>query len=168
MFYGNATDFKTYQEARGRTIPAEWTDEVIEVALLVASEWLDKMYYERFFGQQTEGFEQERQWPRINAVTNTFPQHVYGDTDIPQRVIRATYEAAFREANSQGALNVDFTPNKYNKVMVDDAVTVEYAQNLTINSAQVQIREISGLISPLLDPTKRGNSSSLSGDSSRV
>jgi hypothetical protein len=79
----------------------------------------------------------------------------------------AAYEAAFRELTKAGALNVDFTPNKYNKASVDGAVAVEYTQNLLINDVQVQIGIIESILRPLLDPNKGGASSGLSGDVNR-
>jgi len=167
MFYGSAANFTTYHEDRGRTVPAEWTDSIKEAALLLASEWIDNLYGESFYGYPTDGFLQERQWPREDARTNTYPEHLFTNTETPDNVADATYEAAFRELTSPGALNVDFTPNKYNKASVDGAVTVEYAQNLTVNDAQVQIRVVDPILSPLLDPAKGGSFSGLSGDVSR-
>lgn len=166
MFYGSVADFKAYHTSRGKTLPS-WSDEVIEAALLVASEWLDNIYKDVFSGYPIGGFDQEREWPRESALSNTYPQKVFSITEIPVRVEHATYEAAFREAASTGALNVDFTPNKYTSASVDGAVSVKYAQNLTINTAQVQIRIIDQLIYPLIDPLKAGAKSGLSGDSRR-
>lgn len=167
MFYGTAADFTTYHTDRGGVIPASWTDSVIEAALLLSSEWLDGIYADSFYGYKTGGFDQVREWPREAALTNTYPQKVFTDTEIPTRVEEAVYEAAFRELTTPGALNVDFTPNKYNKVSVSGAVSVEYAQNLSVNDSQLQILKVSSLIEPLLDPTKRGSSSKLSGSISR-
>lgn len=167
MFYGSAAEFRTYHASRGRTISEDWSDAAIEAALLVASEWLDNIYGDEFVGWKTDGFDQEREWPRESAATDTYPQKVFTTTEIPDRVEQATYEAAWREMNSTGSLNVDFTPNKYNKAAVDGAVSVEYAQNLTLNDSQVQIRVVKALIKPLLDPQKAAASSTLSGSVSR-
>ena len=168
MFYGNATDFKSYHEARGRSIPLTLDDDSIEVALLVASEYLDDKYEGSYFGYKTDGWEQERSWPRISAMTNTDPQHIFTNQEIPTRVVHATYEAAYREALSSGALNVDFKPNKYNSVSVSGAISVDYAKNQDINDVQVQIAKIGTLIKPLLDPRKEGYHSSLTGGSERL
>jgi len=167
MFYGSVADFKAYHTGRGRTVSDDWSDVQIEAALLVASEWLDDIYGEIFYGYKAGGWDQEREWPREQAATNTFPQHIFSNTDIPDRVENAAYEAAFREVGSVGSLNVDFTPNKYTKASVDDAVAVTYAQNLTIQDQQIQIKTVDSLVYPLLDPLKSGSSSGLSGDSRR-
>lgn len=167
MFYGSAAGFITYHEGRGKTIPGTWDTERIEQALLVASEWLDDMYDNLWYGYATDGFEQERKWPREVAKTNTFPQYVFTNTQIPNRVVSATYEAAFKECTAFGSLNVDFTPNKYNSVSIDNALSVEYAKNQTIQDVQVQIRIIDSLMQPLIDPSNEGSKSSLSGASNR-
>ena len=167
MFYGSAADFQTYHSARGRTILPTWDDATIEAALLVSSEWVDNNYGEQFSGYKTDGYPQTRQWPRNQAITNTFPQYVFEDTEIPDEMADATYEAAFRELTTPGSLNVDFTPNKYLSASVEDAVEVKYAQNLTLETSQVQIRVISSILFPLLDPDKTASFSGLSGDISR-
>ena len=98
MFYGNVDDFKEYFKARGKEVPETWTDEMIESALLVSSEWLDNQFENSWIGYKVE-FEQERSWPRQSAVVQSFPYHVYDNTEIPEQVAKATYEAAARHAS---------------------------------------------------------------------
>lgn len=169
MFYGNAADFITYHESRGRTVPGTWDTDKIEAALLVASEWLDDRYDLLWTGYAVDGYDQERKWPRTVAVTNTFPQVTIPDDVIPERVEHATYEAAFREATTTGALNVDFTQQKYKSVRVDGAIGVEYNLNVSQSSdAQLDIPVIERLMLPLLDPEGQGTFSPLSGKGERV
>lgn len=164
--YGNVADFEEYHEARGRTIPGTWDDVSMEAALLVASEWIDNKYGLLFEGYKTDGFLQEREWPRQAAYTNTFPSYAFASDEIPERVVQATYEAAFREATTPGSLNVDFTPGKYNSVSISGAIAVEYAQNLSAQDIQKQIVIIGQLLAPLLTDT--GSFSPLSGSMARV
>lgn len=186
MFYGSASGFLTYHVTRGRVIPASWTTPVIESGLLVASEWLDSIYADSWIGTPTAGFTQVRQWPRTDAVINRAPDfnnypsrwyywfpsslpdpYTFPDNVVPDQVINATYEAAFRHLTTPESLRTDFTPYQYKSVSVDGAISVEYAQNVSAaNDIQLQIQAVSALMAPLLDPQK--NFSGLSGGVSRV
>lgn len=168
-FYGNVDDFETYHESRGRVIPVDWDDDYIESALLVASEWLDGQYGNVWSGYPTGGYTQERLWPRTSAVTNTYPEYIFEDDQIPDNVIKATYEAAFREATTQGSLQKDFTPNKYTSVSVDGAISVDYNTSIIqASDTQIQIPVIERLMQPLLNNSAQGSFSFYSGGASRV
>ena len=167
MIYGNARDFTDYLTSRGFEIPNDWDDEKINAALLVASEWLDSQYENLWIGYKVT-FEQERSWPRQLAVVQFYPYHVYSTTDIPDQVVKATYEAAKRELTSQGSLQVDFQPSQYSSVSIYNAVTVEYNSNSSAGDVQVQIPIIQSLMSDLLDSNKLGGGSSMSGVAVRV
>lgn len=164
--YGSAAAFEAYHEARGRTVPVSWDTAYIEAALLVASEWIDGKYGDRFYGFPTGGYTQERQWPRTSAYTNTYPVYVFSDSEIPTEMVEATYEAAWREAETQGSLSVDFTPSKYNSVSIDGAMYVNYNNTLGVQDVQKQIEPIERILKPLFDPNKF--SSVLSGSVMRV
>lgn len=169
MFYGDATGFEAYNEARGRTIPGTWDTAFIQAALLVASEWIDNMYGPSFIGYKTGGFTQEQEWPRTNAVvTISEPYYNIPTNQIPDRVVKAAYEAAFRQGTTPGSLQTDYTPGKYKSVEVTGAIKVDYA---TFNSAaetQVQIGVIDNLLLPLLNGNSAALMSGLSGAASRV
>lgn len=164
--YGSAAAFETYHEERGRTIPVSWDATYIESALLVASEWLDDKYGDRFYGYPTDGYLQEREWPRALAYANTYPTYVFAEDEIPTEVVEAVYEVAWREANEPGCLSVDFTPSKYNSVAIDGAVSVEYNNSLDSQDVQKQIEPVERMLRVLFDPKKY--SSKLSGGSDRV
>lgn len=168
-FYGTAVAFEEYHEARGRTISVSWDTPAIETALLVASEWLDAAYGTKWIGYPTNGFTQTRQWPRAEAtVPNSTPEYTYTDSTIPDPVVYAVYEAAFREATTPGSLTVDVKPKKYKSARIEGAVSVEY--NLSLESAfdnQLIITVIQSLMAPFLDPAK-GAFSALSGAAERV
>lgn len=168
--YADATvaGFTTYHEARGREIPGTWDDDKIEASLLVASEWIDDRYGPSFLGYKTDGFLQDREWPRTTAVvTTSIPPYIIATDEIPERVIHAVYEAAWRDGNASGSLSVDYTPNKYNRVAIDGAVSVEYASLNFASDIQMTIPVIDALLAPLLDLNSIGFAA-YSGASSRV
>jgi len=167
-FYGSAAAFTTYSEARSRTILAAWTTAVIEAALLISSEWLDDRYDSVWTGYATDGFTQTRRWPRASASTNTYPQYIFADTETPDNVDSAVYEAAFRELTTPGALRADFTSSKYMKVAISGALAVEYDNSNNSADVQLQIPIIDSLMAPLLDENSQGSFSSLSGKVSRI
>lgn len=168
MFYGNAAGFITYLEERGQDVPASWDNEDIEAALLVASEWLDSQYEDSWIGYKVT-FEQERSWPRQNAMITTYPYHRYSNTDIPVQVINATYEAAKRELINKGSLLIDYKPTQYQSVSVYNAVTVEYKDSVSsAGDVQTQIPVIQNLMSILIDPNKGADGNALSGRAVRV
>ena len=168
-YAGTTVDgFAVYHEARGREIPGTWDDEKIEASLLNASEWIDDRYGPSFLGYKTDGFLQDREWPRTTAVvTTSIPPYIIGNDVIPERVIHAVYEAAWRDAGVPGSLSVDYTPNKYNSVSIDGAVSVEYANINFASDIQMTIPVIDALLAPLLDLNVTGFSA-YSGASSRV
>lgn len=168
MFYGNADGFLTYLNERGREVSDDWDTADINAALLVASEWLDNQYETSWIGYKKD-FEQERSWPRQNAVVPTYPYHVFSTTDIPVQVVCATYEAAQRELTNKGSLQIDYKPSVYKSVSVHNAVIVEY--NDTVTSAydvQTQITVIQNLMSSLIDPQKGVDNNPLCGKLVRV
>lgn len=149
MYYGNAEGFKEYHTQRGREISVEWTDEQIESALLVSSEWLDLRYGNAWVGYKLS-YQQEREWPREAAVVQTFPYYVFRSDEIPEPVIKATYEAALRELTEKGSLTVDYTPNKYKSVRVEGAISVEYSNVFYASDVQKVIPVVDELMVNLL------------------
>lgn len=172
MNYGDADGFVAYHEARGRSIPGTWDSESITAALLSASEWIDSVYGPSFVGHKTAGFTQAREWPRISATIRDTGKwgnyYTYATDAIPDRVISATYEAAFRQATTPGSLDVDYTPNKYKSVTIEGAISVEYASFSSASDIQVQIGAVDKLLWPLLDPSSSGAASNLSGPVGRI
>ena len=128
---------------------------------------MDSQYENLWIGYKVD-YTQERSWPRQLAVIQTYPYYVYQTDEIPDEVVKATYEAAKRELTSQGSLQVDFQPSQYNSVSIYNAVTVEYNSNASAGDVQTQIPIIQSLMSKLLDVNKGANSNGLSGVAVRV
>lgn len=163
----SASGFTSYFTERGKALDATWEDSDIESALLVASEWIDNRFGSLFLGDKTGGFLQERDWPRIGAtVIEGNTAHTFASDAIPDRIANAVYEAAFRQLTDPSLLNVDYTPNKYNKVSIEGAVSVEFKEFHFASELQTQILIIDQIIAPLLCEGKEY--SSLTGMSVRV
>jgi len=168
MTYGSRAAFIEYHESRGREIPGTWDNDYINAALLVASEWIDNIYGARFSGQKTGGFDQVREWPRLNAYADVPPTpHLFPDDEIPDRIVYASYEAAWRQATTPDSLQVDYTPGKYKSVSIDGALSVNYAQFSQVADIQTQIGVVDSLLWPLLTGPS-GIGSSLSGGTKRT
>tara|TARA_R110002167_G_scaffold42512_13_gene129159 strand:+ start:3168 stop:3647 length:480 start_codon:yes stop_codon:yes gene_type:complete len=103
--YGDDTAFATWLTANGYTVPASPDPAVLRQR---GSVYVDGLYGARFPGYPTGGIEQDRLWPRTDAVD------VYGNTisttAIPSRIVEASYFAAYLEGNTPGILSATFTP----------------------------------------------------------
>lgn len=170
MTYGDAAGFESYHESRGREILVDWDIGSINGALLAASEWIDGIYGSSFIGYKTGGFTQTREWPRTNAVVEySYPNYLFSDSEIPERVTHAAYEAAYRHLTSPGSLQADYTPAKYKSVQIDGALKVDYAQFSSAHETKIQIGIVDTLLWPLIDTDDEGvGSSTMSGGSVRI
>ena len=169
MIYGNADGFKEYLGSRGMSMTCSWTDDKINSALLVASEWLDGLYEDSWIGYKADGYKQERSWPRKSAQVQSYPFYTFKEDEIPEQVVKATYEAAYRHLNNNNALQTDYTPTKYKRVSVSGAVSVEYNDTTTgWTDVQTQFPIIQTLMSDLIDDDSSGSFSSLSGKAVRL
>lgn len=169
--YATATveGFTAYHEERGRELPGTWDDAYINAALLIASEWIDNTYGPSFIGQKFGGFLQDREWPRLGAVIDDAKYaYVFPTDEIPEQVISAVYEAAWRQALTPGSLIVDYTPGKYKSVNVQGAISVEYAQFSSASAIQTTYPIIDQLLYWLIDGSSDGAMSSYSGAIARV
>lgn len=158
-FYGTVEGFNEYHTARGSDV-SDYSDEEIGAALVVASEWLDGRYADAFGYYKTDGRDQVRSWPQLN-YTDRFGYAVVS-TAVPTEVENATYVVAFKSLETPGVLNEDYTPNKYKRVAVDGAVSVEFNQFNSAYDAQTQFTIIDQILAPLIAGAM-GSVSSLSG-----
>lgn len=170
MTYGNAEGFKEYLGSRGKKFNCSWTDDVIDSALLVASEWIDGVYESLFVGYKTGGYNQERSWPRTSATIKTgYSWHTFADNEIPENVVKATYEAALRHLKNENALQSDYTPSKYRSVSVQGAVSVVFDERITgASDVQTEFPIIQTLLNDLIDTEGGKDLSPLSGKVTRV
>lgn len=96
--YEGVTEFKAYHAERGNDITSDginpFTDPEIEMALIRASDYLDKRFGARWRGyKQTR--EQGRDWPRISATDDN--DYLYSGTDaVPRNLKKATNEYGLR------------------------------------------------------------------------
>lgn len=105
MAYGNTTDGQAHWTARG------YTGTLTDAQLEVASAFVDGLGWRmtkagvpvsRFPGRPAVAG-QDREWPRVGAVDSY--GNALADDEVPGVVERATYEAAYYEAQNAGALN---------------------------------------------------------------
>lgn len=164
MFYGTAAAFIAYHTARLRDV-TPYDSAEIEGALLVASEWLDGAFHERWPGRRLlSPTSQVRDWPRSWA---TYSDRYYwiDATVVPVEIEHATYEAALRHLVDETALLTDYTPDKYESVSIDGAVAVKY-RKLDAVTVQKQFPIIGHILGRLLGGANGG--SPLSSSISRV
>lgn len=147
-FYGTAAGFDTYHTARGRDVSAHGSDDV-NVALLVASEWLDGAFGYRWPGYKVgDRQKQIRDWPR-SWVQDREGYPVDAST-VPTEIENATYEAALRHLQDETVLQSDYTPNRYKRVSIEGSVSAEYL-SLSAEQVQVQFPVIDQILAPLLE-----------------
>ncbi|MER8959309.1 DnaT-like ssDNA-binding protein [Mesorhizobium sp. M0701] len=147
--YGDDAGFTAYAAAAGYTVPAG----TIAAARQRGSAYIDGTYGMRFPGQPTGGLAQERAWPRTGAT-------VYGSTLasdlIPQRVIDASYEAAYLELVKPGSLLISFDPSRKVKRQKVEGIEREFfepSDNGNIFAPDAPISTIiEGLLAPLIGP----------------
>lgn len=164
-FYGTAAAFTAYHSARDNTVPADVdTDAEIEVALLVASEWIDARYRSQFQGWKTAEREQLREWPRRGHVD--YYGYLIPDDEVPREIQNAVYEIALRHLNSPGVLSIDYTPSVYDSVSVDGAVSAKFAKFGSASEIQTQFKTVAEILSGLL--SAKGSSGNLTGSSVRT
>ncbi|MER8505101.1 hypothetical protein NKH98_31120 [Mesorhizobium sp. M0833] len=147
--YGDDAGFTAYAAAAGHTVPAG----TIAAARQRGSVYIDGTYDMRFQGVPTGGLAQERAWPRTGAT-------VYGSTLasdlIPQRVIDASYEAAYLELVKPGLLSISFDASKKVKRQKVEGIEREFFEpgdsgNIFAPDAPVSTI-IEGLPAPLIGP----------------
>lgn len=165
--YGTVQGFKDYHTERGRAaIIAEFDDQEITAALLVASEWIDGRYFSNFVGLKTGRREQVREWPRVGTFDNE--ANPLPTDEVPREVEYATYEATLVQLQSPGSLTVNWTPNKYKRARVEGAVEVEYMQFGSAFDIQTQFTIIDQILAPIMGAWNAGDFSGLSGAGVRV
>lgn len=145
--YGTPEGFTAYHEARNRDV-SEFSGVSVVAALLVASEWLDAAYLTRFGGRRVASVvDQVREWPRYDAYD--VAGHSLSYVSVPVQIEHATYEVALRYLQDNTVLHADYTPNKYKRVSIDGAMSVDFNM-LDASSAQKQFPIVGAILAPIL------------------
>lgn len=151
--YLDVAAFKEYADARGLSYEGK-SDPFIEQALIRGTTWLDSAYRARWPGVRLNGRSQALSWPRFGA-TDADGEEIAED-EIPQEVLDATAEAAFRELSAPGSLSPDLERGGAVRRLKAGSVEVEYA---TTAAAGTTFSAIDGILSGLL--TGGGSSDAL-------
>lgn len=149
--YGTDAGFSAWLADNGYILPAGAPDA--GVLRNRGAGYIDGVYGARFSGIPTAGFAQERAWPRTGAYA--FGQPI-GDSVIPDAVIRASYAAAWFEANNSGALSASGSEaSRVKREKVEGAVEVEYQASIgefSASSLVTLLTDVEGLLAPFLAP----------------
>lgn len=151
--YGTDDAFSAWLEANGYTLPSGSLAPA--VLRLRGSAYVDGTYGLRFPGSPTGGADQVRAWPRTGATDRW--GNALNAAVVPNRVIEASFEAAWAEASSPGSLvAIGSSAARVKREKVDGAVEVEY-QAPTGSSGLVadmtpMLTAVEGLLAPLLSP----------------
>lgn len=157
--YGSDAGFRQYHTNRGRDV-SNYDNDQIAGARLVASEWLDDSFRDQFQGLKVAPTTQEREWPRTSVVD--YYGYTVSSITVPVQVERATYEAAYRELQTSGALSTDARAKPYTQVRIEGAIAVSYG-NQDAESLKLQMPIIGQILSYLLYGHHAGPVSPLSG-----
>lgn len=148
--YGTDQGFTEWLAANGYSLPAG--APTATVLRQRGSVYIDGTYGYRFPGTPTDGLNQERAWPRTGAT-------IYGSTlasnVIPNRVIEASYMAAYIEATKLGSLTVITDPSKRVKRQKVDTIEREFfeAGGGSVFAPDTPVSSlIEGILGPLIGP----------------
>lgn len=138
-----------------------WTDASSgkDEALIRATAAIDATYRGRFPGWKTFLRAQLTEWPRTDAYDDE--DNLIGANEVPQEVISATIEAAFRELATPGSMLPDMARGGAIHRVKAGSVEVEYADNA---EATTTYSLIDGILSPVLTSSSLG----LSGRTTRT
>lgn len=147
-YYGSLEEATAYMAARGYA----WTgsDADKEAALLRGSEYVDSLGLVKpcfWVGSKTGGRAQVRQWPRTGAVDG-FGEPIAND-EVPQEIIEASYQAAYRELASPGSLSPDYIASDTFKSAKVGPLEVTYA---TSSDGSIPTKPVVSVINDLIGP----------------
>ena len=148
--YGTDQGFTDWLAANGYSLPNG--APAAAVLRQRGSVYIDGTYGYRFPGSPTGGLDQDRAWPRTGAT-------IYGstlaDTLVPQRVIDASYMAAYIEATKPGSLAIVTDPAKRVKRQKVEGIEREFFEpgGGSVFAPDSPVSTIiEGLLAPLIGP----------------
>lgn len=142
--YLSQLEFKEYADSRGLSYEGK-TGPEIESALIRATAWIDATYRSRWPGTRLNGRSQPLAWPRSEA-TDADGEEIAED-EVPQEVLDATAEAAFRELTDSGSLSPDLERGGDIRRLKAESVEIEYS---TTAATKTTFSVIDGILSGLL------------------
>lgn len=146
--YGTDVGFQTWLDANGYTLPDN--PPSIEVLRERGSNYIDGTYGARFSGVPTDGFAQERAWPRTGACA--YGQSI-GDDVTPDAVVKASYVAALADAKAPGSLSVTYTPGTTKVLTKVDKIEWDVIGDASEPGAMIPVLSaVEGLLAPFLMP----------------
>jgi len=151
--YGTLTEADAYHAARGR---ADWAAADVDArtaALVRGSDYIDQRYtgagcVSTFPGVRAGGRAQDREWPRIGAVDRA-GEAVPSET-VPSEVLRAAYEAAYRELLQPGSLSPDYVPAAQVASEKVGPIEIRYASGDGAQPNRPVVPVIDEILAPLL------------------
>lgn len=155
--YLDIADWKTYAFYQGWDFsavikgdrPSDPTDgemsDKIAAAIIRGRGWLDASYRSRWPGFRTNGRDQATAWPRRDVIDGDGED--IADDEIPQEIIDASAQAAWRELQEPGSLSPDLERGGAIKSLKAGSVEVTYADNAPVATTRTLIDEmIAGLL----------------------
>lgn len=143
--YGSDSGFDDWLTANGYSLPSgSPTNAVLRER---GSVYIDGTYETRFPGTPTGGASQERSWPRTDAEDR------YGNaiSGIPDRVVNASYQAAWLEANTSGVLSKTYTPGTEKVLTEVKGIKWSVVGKMDGSRSYVPVSSvIEGLLAPIL------------------
>lgn len=140
--YGDNTKAQAYWQAAGYVVPENTPDADITASRQRGSMFVDR-YEFKFPGSRTDGFQQERAWPRTGAETY-YGEAIPSDA-IPVAIENASYEAAFLELTNPGSLSPVVTGSATVKREKVGQLEVEYS-----TSSSTSVEDIVALATPVV------------------
>lgn len=122
--YGDDTSYGTWLTENGLPAPADGV--AVAVLRQRGSTYLDGLYGPKFSGQPTDGFAQDRAWPRVGAEAHCQP--IPSDL-VPLAIVHASYFAAHQEQTQPGSLSVAATAAGAVKRRKIDVVEIEFSKD---------------------------------------
>ena len=138
--YLDVDAFKAEAEISGWDLTA-FTDDQITAAIIRGRRAIDRRNWIRWAGEATYD-NQITAWPRSDVVTDAGLE--YPEDKIPQDVIDASAEAAWRELQSPGSMSPDLERGGAIKSLKAGSVEVVYADGATAETAFTAINDLLG------------------------
>jgi hypothetical protein len=145
--YGTVEGCAEYGEEIG-AVAAVVPDGDLATALARAAAYIDGRYGKYFAGRRTGGYAQELEWPRTGAATAD--GYAIPAEEIPPQVIKAAYQAAFREFVTPGSLSPDYVASA--QVVREKIDVIETTYATASGMGADAIRPVVTIIDEMLRP----------------